>query len=97
MSAALSEVRRTSNSKPSQPCCNARSKASKVFSGRYLLAPRWPSKMGRFPGRTGPSVLPGMGSAEIDVADVLGVGSFFGALDRFLELLFQQVSLVLLC
>src|SRR3954464_6943124 len=91
MSAFASEVRRASNSKPSQPCCKARSKASKVFSGAYLLAPRWPRRIGLFP-EAGRSVARGIGLPEIYIANVLGIGSFFSALYRFLEFLFQQVG-----
>jgi len=49
--------------------------------------------MGRFPEERAVG-LPGMESAQ-STSRRAGVGSFFGALDRFLELSFQQVSFVL--
>src|SRR5689334_14616633 len=50
MTGLPSRVRRTSNSKPSQPWASARSKAARVFSGAAARAPRCPSSSGRFTG-----------------------------------------------
>src|SRR5262245_41923838 len=81
-----SAVQRTSNSKPSQPCSSASSKASRVFSGAYLRAPRCPSSSGR-----GLSEL-----VEVNIAYARRVWRFLGALHGFLKLLFQQVGFVAL-
>src|SRR5216684_2849547 len=84
-----SRVRRTSNSKPSAPCPSARSKATNVFSGAYLRAPRCPSNK-RSVDKTDQLV-------ELKVAKPgTFVRSLFGLLYGFLEFLFQQVLLVLL-
>src|SRR5262249_2998783 len=81
-----SSVERTSNSKPSQPCSSASSKASKVFSGAYLRAPRCPRSSG----------LRASELVEVNIAYARRVWRLFGALHGFLKLFFQQVGLVLL-
>src|SRR5271157_2056347 len=95
MTASSSAVRRTSNSKPSQPSASARSNEARVFSGIDLQAraPRWPRRSGRL--MLGGSMRGR--SVEIEVANRLArVGSLFRLLQRLLEFLLQQVGSVLL-